>query len=113
MSRRCKPGQRARFVRGRNKGRIVLVVKALYTNEFDGSTWPEAIFPWAVTALGAPLRTINLGTQIENPPTMTMCCCDMDLEPLNDEDDGLTRSARKDLPVAQPEARLAETPTST
>ena len=113
MSRRCKTGQRARFIKGMNKGRIVLVVKALHINEFGGSTWPEALFPWVVTALGAPLRTMRLETMKENAPRMTICCCDLDLEPLNDDDDGLTRSTEKDKPTKKPAVKKADWPALT
>lgn len=99
MSRRCKPGQRARFLGGFNKGRIVLVVRPLFEESFDGSIWPQAVFPWVVTSLSDGLRTLNLDSGKENPLRRSIVACDLDLEPLKDDDDGLTRSTERDKPT--------------
>lgn len=110
MTRRCKPGQRARCIKGMNVGRIVLVVRPLLGQEFNGSSWPEAIYPWIVAALGAPLRTKNLNTGTENLGAMTVVLCDLDLEPLDDDDDGLTRSTEKERPLKKSRSCKARVP---
>lgn len=92
MSRRCKAGQRARIVGGPNKGTIVLVVRRYLGEEVGGSTWPEAMFPWVVTSLGAPLQWRSLTDPNVKGRSSTAVADDRDLEPLSDDDDGLMRS---------------------
>lgn len=102
MSRRCKPGSRARIIDGgANHGKIVLVVRPyFYPEEVDGAAWPdEIVHPWVLTSLSGPLRAIYTETKEECPPSMTLVCEDDDLEPLDDEDDGSDRSTDADRPV--------------
>jgi hypothetical protein len=101
MSRRCKVGQRARFIAGLNKGHVVLVVRPQFEPTFEGSTWPMAIFPWVVTSLGGGLRSICIDTGIENPSTRSLIACDLDLEPLKDDDDGLAQSTERGTPLTE------------
>jgi hypothetical protein len=110
MTRRCRPGQRARCIKGMNEGRVVLVVKPLVGHEFNGSSWPEPIYPWIVAALGAPLRTKNLDSGTESSGAMTVVLCDLDLEPLGDGDDGLHRSTEKERPLRKPGTRKTKLP---
>lgn len=88
MTRRCKPGVRARIVKGRNVGSIVVVVRHYFGEELQGSTWPQPLFPWVVTSLGAPLRCFSLPSMQPCPSKMTIVVDDSDLEPLNDENPG-------------------------
>lgn len=105
MSRRCKPGQRARIIDGGwNHGKIVLVVRPYFGEEIEGCSWPLPIFPWVVSSLGAPLRRRCLSTKQEKPAKIVMVCDDCALEPLEDEDDGLVESTERDKPVDQPKA---------
>lgn len=90
MNRRCKPGQRARFVRGWNQGKVVVVVRAHHGGLYGDCLWPQPVFPWVVTSLGLPLRIVDLDTGQEKPGVMSMVACDRDLEPLQDDDDGMT-----------------------
>jgi hypothetical protein len=111
MSRRCKPGIRARIIgECRNAGRIVLVVRPyFYPEEVLGSTWPEEILhPWVVTSLGAPLRCFDVESEEECPPQMTIVVEDADLEPLDANDDGLMLTVDRDTPISSPESALAE-----
>lgn len=92
MSRRCKAGQRARIVAaGSNRGKVVLVVRRYLGEEISGGTWPNPLFPWVVTTLGAPLDWSGIGDGQRGTAT-TIVLDDSQLEPLNDDDDGLTRS---------------------
>lgn len=103
MSRRCKAGQRARIIgEGANRGRIVVVVRHYYGEKVSGARWPDAFFPWVVTSLGSPLRRFSVDTGEERPSCMTIVCDDRDLEPLNDDDDGLDSSTEADKPVGKP-----------
>jgi hypothetical protein len=88
MSRRCKPGQRARIIgRSTNAGRVVVVVR-FYTGELiNRARWPEAVFPWVVTSLGAPLDSVDIPTQRPCPPAMTIVVDDSELQPLADDGD--------------------------
>lgn len=102
MSRRCKKGQRARVVgEGANAGIIVLVVRPyFFPQKFDGATWHGYQFPWVVTSLGRPLQFIHLdGT--DAPPTRSGVLEDEELEPLDDDDDGLVIAQDKDLPITK------------
>lgn len=101
MSRRCKPGQRARVINGMNRGKIVLVVRYYFGEKLNDANWPEALYPWVVTSLGAPLRSYRINTGIECPPAMTIVVDDCELEPLLDDDDGLDESTRVDKPVTE------------
>ena len=99
MSRRCKPGQRALVVGSNwNRGQIVIVVRYYFGEDIDG-TWPQAIFPWVVSSLGAPLRRRCLETGKEKPAKMVAVLDDCDLEPLSDDDDGMVDSVDRDLPL--------------
>jgi hypothetical protein len=97
MSRRCKPGQRARIIsEGTDRGKIVLVVRPyFYPEEVSDATWPRNIAPWVVTSLGALLHSVSLKTGKEAPPARTMVMDDRDLEPLDDDDDPAVDEAAK------------------
>lgn len=100
MSRRCKPGQRARYIAGWNKGTIVVVVRQYLGEDIDG-TWPLVLFPWVVASLGVPIRRICLHTGRETPAKMMAVADDRELQPLDDDDDGLTESTEKDKPAGE------------
>lgn len=105
MSRRCKPGQRARIIDGGwNHGKIVLVVRPYFGEEIDDATWPLPIFPWVVSSMGVPLRRLCLTTRQEKPAKMVMVCDDCDLQPLDDDENGLVETAQQDKPVQLPKA---------
>jgi hypothetical protein len=112
MSRRCKPGQRARVIKETSaKGCIVLVVAAHHHGQEWGgaSDWKPCIFPWKTISLGRPIK-IHQGDEFWK---MSMYCVfeDSDLEPLEDDDDGLTRSTEKSKPIKRPAAKKIATPT--
>lgn len=112
MTRRCKPGQRAKIITGiENKGKIVLVVRPYRFGEKIGdSRWPEALYPWVVTSLGAPIHWRN----IENPQTTgfssTVVLCDTQLQPLDDDDDGLGRDTDVSKPKEYPATLVKPAP---
>lgn len=116
MTRRCKPGQRARVISGTaNRGKIVLVVRPYrFGEKISDAEWPEALYPWVVTSLGAPLRWHRVGDLSATGTDMTIVLCDTDLEPLRDDDDGLTRSTNEDKPVkkSRPKTKALVTETS-
>jgi hypothetical protein len=87
MSRRCKPGMRARIIRSGNAGKIVVVVRRYFGEPVNDARWPRALFPWVVTSLGSPLRSAYIDTGKEAPLSMTIVVDDCDLEPLRDDDD--------------------------
>lgn len=87
MSRRCKPGIRARIIRSGNDGKIVVVVRRYFGEDVNDARWPRALFPWVVTSLGPPLRSVYIDTGKEAPPAMTIVVDDCDLEPLRDDDE--------------------------
>ena len=87
MSRRCKPGIRARIIEGSDAGKIVFVVRRYFGEDVSDAEWPQALFPWVVTSLGSPLRSFYIDTGNESPPSMTIVVDDSDLEPLRDDDD--------------------------
>lgn len=87
MSRRCKPGIRARIVSSGNAGKIVVVVRRYFGESLNGARWPQAMFPWVVTSLGSPLHSVYVDTGQAAPPSMTIVADDCDLEPLRDDDD--------------------------
>lgn len=101
MSRKCKPGQRARVIDGGvNEGKIVLVVRHQLRPDFEGSRWPDAVLPWVVAAIGSPLeftRTVN-GEDPRRMQHWTAIYCDTGLEPLQDDDDGLRYSTGTERP---------------
>ena len=102
MSRRCKPGQRARIIGGGwNIGKIVLVVRPYFGEEIDG-IWPQPIFPWVVSSLGAPLRRCCLTTGKEKPAKMAAVYDDCDLEPLDDDEAGIEDARAIVKPIAKP-----------
>lgn len=88
MSRRCKPGTRARVICGVNAGKIVVVVRRYLGEKVNDATWPKAMFPWVLTSLAGPLRSFHLHTGLEAPSALTIVLDDRDLEPLSDEDPG-------------------------
>lgn len=92
MSRRCKPGIRARIVRGSNAGSVVVVVRRYFGEQVNDARWPRALFPWVVASLGSPLRSTYIATGKAAPPSMTIVVDDCDLEPLRDDDDLLCES---------------------
>lgn len=91
MSRRCKPGQRARIIGGgANHGAIVLVVRPyFYPDKVSDSTWPRQQRPWVITSLGQPLQSFYLDGR-EAPARQTIVCDDRDLEPLGDDEGGVS-----------------------
>jgi hypothetical protein len=97
MSRRCKAGQRARILNGNNKGKVVLVVRRYMGEIIDGGKWPEALFPWVVTTLGAPLLWWSLD-ETRQGTASTIVMDDRDLEPLKDDDDGLALDVKQEAP---------------
>ena len=104
MSRRCKVGQRARIIVGPNKGKVVLVVRRYLGEEIDGGRWPNPLFPWVVTTLGAPLEWKGIGDGKRGTAT-TIVLDDSQLEPLNDDDDGLTQSTDSVIDITNVLAR--------
>ncbi len=106
MSRRCKVGKRARIIgTGNNAGLIVLVIRPYFGEEIDGGRWVEKPFPWVVTSLGRPIQPYAAWTKELLPVTMTGVFDDSELEPLDDEDDGLTQSTDKELPIKRPKVK--------
>src|SRR3990167_7008841 len=91
MSRRCKPGQRARIIsEGANHGAIVLVVRPyFYPDEVSGSQWPRTQRPWVTTSLGQPLQSYYLDGG-KAPAQQTIVSDDRDLEPLDDDEGGVS-----------------------
>jgi hypothetical protein len=87
MSRRCKPGIRARIIRSSNAGKIVVVVRRYFGESVNDARWPRALILWVVTSLGSPLRSVYIATGKEAPPSMTIVVDDCDLEPLSDDDE--------------------------
>jgi hypothetical protein len=87
MSRRCKPGIRARILGSSDAGKIVVVVRRYFGEDVNDARWPRALFPWVVTSLGSPLRSVYIDTGKDAPPSMTIVVDDCDLEPLRDDDD--------------------------
>jgi hypothetical protein len=91
MSRRCKAGQRARVLSGSDKGTIVLVVRRYMGERINDAFWPEPLFPWVVTTLGAPLHWARIDGSTSGTAS-TVVRDDRDLEPLKDDDDGLSKA---------------------
>lgn len=87
MTRRCKPGQRARIIVGYDSGKFVLVVRHYHGEDVAGATWPEAIFPWVVASLGGPLESVDVETGVVSLPSMMAVYDDCELEPLPDDDE--------------------------
>lgn len=86
MTRRCKPGQRARFIGTWNHGKIVVVVRRYAGERVDGATWGvRGLFPWVVTSLSGPLDVWYVATG-EPCPGMTVVADDSELEPLDDDE---------------------------
>lgn len=108
MSRRCKSGQRARCIAtGKNRGLIVLVVRPYLGEKIGDSSWRvTGPLPWVITSLGRPIFATWTGTGLPCPPMMTGVFDDEDLEPLDDDDDGLDESTDTDKPVEKPRAVL-------
>lgn len=101
MTRRCRPGQRARIIgKNKNAGKVVLIVRYYFGDEVSGFTWPEAIFPWVVASLGGPLRNFHIPSGMEAPRKMVIVVDDCDLLPLDEGEDGLNESRNVDLPLA-------------
>lgn len=98
MSRRCKPGIRARIVRGSNAGKIVVVVRHYFGEYVNDAYWPKALFPWVVTSLAGPLRSTYIDSGKDAPPATTIVVDDSDLEPLRDDDDGTQEEASRRRP---------------
>ena len=100
MSRRCRPGMRARIIRGNNAGKVVVVVRRYFGEDVSGGKWPRPLFPWVVTSLGSPLRSFCISTGKEELPSMTIVVDDCDLEPLRDDDDD-AEGANEGIPKAR------------
>jgi hypothetical protein len=106
MTRKCKPGQRARVVgRGLDDGKVVLVVRRYHGEEIEGAIWHRTLFPWVVVSLGAPLHSVYFRTGLPAPPSMTAVICDTRLQPLDDDDDSLDTSEGLDRPVERPKQK--------
>ncbi len=102
MSRRCKAGQRARIIGNSvNSGAIVLVVRRYLGELVADDRWPEALFPWVVTSLGEPLDWRRIEDPSVQGRAYTIVLDDKYLEPLNDDDDGLTRATDQSLPTSK------------
>ena len=98
MSRRCKPGQRARVIGNTvNAGAVVVVVRYYRGEVVSDALWPEALFPWVVTSLGAPLDWSRIGDGSVRGRAYTIVIDDSNLKPLDDDDEGLTRHAERSL----------------
>lgn len=93
--RRCKPGIRARIIRGGDAGRIVVIVKRYFGELVNNAHWPRAMFPWVVLSLAGPLRSVYIETSKEAPPSMTVVYDDCDLEPLPDDKEDLDTGEEK------------------
>lgn len=105
MSRRCKPGMRARVIgTSANRGKVVLVVRYYFGESVSGTFWPLPLFPWVVTSLGGPLQSRHLDTGRLAPPRMTIVLDDSELEPLRDDDeqDAGRESTSTPSPVSVP-----------
>ena len=100
MSRRCKPGQRARIIAGCNDGKIVLVVRPYFGETVANGSWPMPIFPWFVTSLSTPLVAEYIETGKKAQPNMSAVYDDDELEPLDDDDDGLELTTVTEKPAA-------------
>ena len=101
MTRRCKAGQRARIIDGSNKGKIVLVVRPYRGEEIDGSTWVGAFFPWVVASVSGTLTGFVFAMSGKlAPPCLVAVVDDTDLEPLDDDDDGLELTTVTEKPAA-------------
>lgn len=87
MTRRCKPGQRARIIRGTDAGKVVVVVRHYLGELVNGANWPENVFPWVVTSLGGLLASVELRTLRPCPPARTIVVDDAELQPLDDSDE--------------------------
>jgi len=85
--RRCKPGMRARIIKGSNAGKIVVVVRRYSGEEVSGATWVPMFLPWVVTSASGPLRSCYHPGEEEAPPSLTIVTEDRDLEPLPDNDE--------------------------
>lgn len=102
MTRRCKPGQRARIISGGDTGKIVLVVKPYFGERVADGTWPMPIYPWVVASLGDLLHSVNIETGVENSPDRMAVYDDSDLEPLDHDVNGLDESTDQDIPMHRP-----------
>lgn len=101
MSRRCKPGQRARIINSiTDKGKVVLVLSYYFGEVIAGASWPKPIFPWVVTSLGAPLGWARLDGS-KKGTAMTVVLDDCDLEPLDDDDGRVTTTTKLEQPVVR------------
>lgn len=107
MTRRCKPGQRARIINGhKDRGKIVLVVRPYFPGEIvSGASWPRTLYPWVVTSLSGPLVWMKID-ESERGTDLTIVMCDTSLQPLDDDDDGLARSTKRER--QKPKAKRAE-----
>jgi hypothetical protein len=104
MSRRCKTGQRAKIVvECKNKGAIVMIVGPYHHGQdWDGTkNWLPCIFPWKTVCLSGPVRIIEAATGKFLRDSLYCVFEDSDLEPLDDDDDGLTRSTEEDKPIVK------------
>ncbi len=101
---KCKPGDRAKIINGGNKcniGLIVCVVRRYLTGEcVAGTDWITNGSSWVVTSLGKPMTTIGVfdGTKLAQ---RTAVFDDVNLVPLDDNDDGLAIVAKKRKPRAK------------
>ena len=80
------------------------MVRYYFGEKVANGTWPRPIYPWVVASLSGLLGSTNLTTGIENPPDRMAVYDDCELEPLNDDDDGLDESKDEDLPIKRPVA---------
>lgn len=107
MSRRCKSGVRARFIRGDNRGKVVVVVRRYFGEVVNDAHWPRVLLPWVVTSLGPTLTSHYIESGLQAPPAMTIVADDCDLEPLVDDEDEVGDAANAHRPVSTP-SRIEE-----
>jgi len=100
---RCKPGDRARVIRAVNPQNInatVVVVRHYSMNELiDGSPWMDSPNPWVVVGLTGLIAGAVNGNKPDFGRTAVMD--DSQLQPLDDEDAGTTKTATRKTPKCE------------
>ncbi|KQP20567.1 hypothetical protein ASF43_27470 [Pseudorhodoferax sp. Leaf267] len=71
--------------------------------------WHIDFFPWRVLSLGTPFTIISAKTGAFLTKSMYCVIDDSELEPLEDDDDGLSRSTEKGKPVQKPREEATAT----
>lgn len=101
MSRRCKPGQRARIVDDSpHVGKIVVIVRPYRGEKVGDSTWVEELHPWVVTSLSGLLHWRRVDGS-KRGMASTVVIDDRKLEPLSEDDDGLHVEQERQLPLVK------------